>query len=342
MPRRPWRLSTSVPPTAPTVPSSTSASRCPPVAWWRCSGPTAPGSPRWPGWSPACCLAPTGSISVGGRDVTGLPAYKIARAGVAHVPEGRGIFASLSVEENLVLTFRQRAGRQSVAGSLARAYEAFPVLGERRKQRGGTLSGGQQRLLSLAKVLVVPPKLLVADELSLGLAPVVVDAVYEGLREINRAGTALLVVEQQVDRVLSLAQEAVVLEHGAVAFDGPSCRGHGGRGAGAGGAWRADDARGSRPGGWLGPRCVRGRAPLPALAPREGPAREQPRRSSPGRRDTRRGGAMTREAVIVDVLRTTFGKRGARWPTGTRSTSWRSRSPIWWSGPGSTPIAWTT
>jgi branched-chain amino acid transport system ATP-binding protein len=163
-----------------------------------------------------------GSISVGGRDVTGLPAYKIARAGVAHVPEGRGIFASLTVEENLVIAFRQRAGRQAVSGALARAYEAFPVLGERRKQRGGTLSGGQQRLLSLAKVLVVPPKLLVADELSLGLAPVVVDAVYEGLQEINRAGTALLVVEQQVDRVLSLADQAVVLEHGAVAFTGPS------------------------------------------------------------------------------------------------------------------------
>lgn len=163
-----------------------------------------------------------GTIAVDGRDVTGQHAYKIARAGVAHVPEGRGIFASLTVEENLVLAFRQRAGRQAVADSLARAYEAFPVLGERRRQRGGTLSGGQQRLLSLAKVLVVPPKLLVADELSLGLAPVVVDAVYDGLREINRAGTALLVVEQQVDRVLSLAQEAVVLEHGSVAFAGPS------------------------------------------------------------------------------------------------------------------------
>jgi branched-chain amino acid transport system ATP-binding protein len=163
-----------------------------------------------------------GKVRVAGRDVTGLPAYKVARAGVAHVPEGRGIFASLTVEENLVLAFRQRAGRQAVAGALARAYEAFPVLGERRRQRGGTLSGGQQRLLSLAKVLVVPPSLLVADELSLGLAPVVVDAVYEGLSEINRAGTALLVVEQQVDRVLSLAQQAVVLEHGAVAFAGSS------------------------------------------------------------------------------------------------------------------------
>lgn len=166
--------------------------------------------------------ATAGSVWVAGREVTGQPAYRIARAGMAHVPEGRGVFAHLTVEENLALAFRQRRGRREVARSLERAYEAFPVLGERRKQPGGTLSGGQQRLLSLAKVLVVPPELLVADELSLGLAPVVVDAVYEGLREINRAGTALLVVEQQVDRALELAGGAVLLEHGQVAYRGPA------------------------------------------------------------------------------------------------------------------------
>jgi len=163
-----------------------------------------------------------GSITLCGTDLTGQPAYKIARAGMAHVPEGRAIFGNLTVEENLVLAFRQRAGRQRVPESLERAYQAFPVLGERRKQAGGTLSGGQQRLLSLAKVLVVPPRVLVADELSLGLAPVVIEAVYNGLREINRAGTALLVVEQQVDRALDLATEAVILEHGGVAFAGPA------------------------------------------------------------------------------------------------------------------------
>jgi branched-chain amino acid transport system ATP-binding protein len=162
----------------------------------------------------------TGTIRLGGRDMTGQPAYKIARAGMAHVPEGRGIFSNLTVEENLVMAFRQRAGRKQVPESLARAYQAFPILGERRKQAGGTLSGGQQRLLSLAKVLVVPPHLLVADELSLGLAPVVIEAVYRGLREINAAGTALLLVEQQVDRALELATDAVVLEHGNVAFAG--------------------------------------------------------------------------------------------------------------------------
>jgi branched-chain amino acid transport system ATP-binding protein len=161
-----------------------------------------------------------GTIRLGGQDITGKPAYKIARAGMAHVPEGRGIFANLTVEENLVMAFRQRAGRKQVPASLERAYQAFPILGERRKQAGGTLSGGQQRLLSLAKVLVVPPHLLVADELSLGLAPVVIEAVYRGLREINAAGTALLVVEQQVDRALELATDAVILEHGDVAFAG--------------------------------------------------------------------------------------------------------------------------
>ena len=139
---------------------------------------------------------------------------------MAHVVEGRGVFSSLTVEENLTLAFRQRAGRQLLAGNLERAYTAFPILGERRRQMAGTLSGGQQRLLSLAKVLVVPPRVLIADELSLGLAPVVVDSVYEGLREINANGTALVVVEQQISRVLELASKAVVLDRGSVAYDG--------------------------------------------------------------------------------------------------------------------------
>ena len=136
------------------------------------------------------------------------------------MPEGRGVFASLSVEENLRLAFGARVGRRQVAASVERAYGAFPVLGQRSSQAAGTLSGGEQRLLSLAKVLVAPPDLLVADELSLGLAPAVLDDVYAGLAEIRRAGTALLVVEQQIDRALALAERAVVLERGSVAFDG--------------------------------------------------------------------------------------------------------------------------
>ena len=164
--------------------------------------------------------ASVGQILFSGQDVTTLPAYKIARLGMAHVVEGRGVFSTLNVEENLTLAFRQRAGRGKLKENLERAYTAFPILGERRRQSGGTLSGGQQRLLSLAKVLVVPPKVLVADELSLGLAPVIVDQVYEGLQEINRNGTALVVVEQQINRVLQLANWAVVLNHGSVAYEG--------------------------------------------------------------------------------------------------------------------------
>lgn len=161
-----------------------------------------------------------GQVIFSGQDVTQLPAYKIARLGMAHVVEGRGVFSSLTVEENLTLAFRQRQGRRKLKENLERAYNAFPILGERRKQTGGTLSGGQQRLLSLAKVLVVPSRVLVADELSLGLAPVVVDQVYEGLREINRNGTALVVVEQQIHRALELATWAVVLDHGSIAYEG--------------------------------------------------------------------------------------------------------------------------
>jgi branched-chain amino acid transport system ATP-binding protein len=166
-------------------------------------------------------LPPTsGTIRIAGHDTTKLSAWRIARIGVAHVPEGRGIFSNLTVEENLTLAFRQRAGRRALAENLARAYESFHILGERRRQLGGTLSGGEQRLLSLAKVLVVPPKLLIADELSLGLAPVVIDSVYRGLIDINLTGTALLVVEQQVDRALEIASGAVVLDHGTAVFEG--------------------------------------------------------------------------------------------------------------------------
>ncbi|HUY21146.1 MAG TPA: ABC transporter ATP-binding protein [Acidimicrobiales bacterium] len=166
--------------------------------------------------------ASSGSIRVDGEDVTRLSAHRIARRGVAHVPEGRAVFSSLTVEENLTLSFLRRVGRRGTADALGRAYEAFPVLSERRRQAGGTLSGGQQRILSLAKVLAVPPKLLIVDELSLGLAPVIVDQVYDGLVAIHQQGSAVLVVEQQVDRALAIADRAVLLVKGAVAWEGPA------------------------------------------------------------------------------------------------------------------------
>jgi branched-chain amino acid transport system ATP-binding protein len=135
--------------------------------------------------------------------------------------EGRSVFASLTVEENLVLTFRQALGKQAVASTLERAYTTFPRLGERRSQEAGTLSGGEQRMLSLARVLAAPPRVLIADELSLGLAPIVVDEVYRVLGAIRDAGASLLIVEQQVTRALQLADHAVVLGKGAVQYAGP-------------------------------------------------------------------------------------------------------------------------
>jgi branched-chain amino acid transport system ATP-binding protein len=168
-------------------------------------------------------VTPTsGRVLVDGVDVTGWPAWRVARAGVAHAPEGRSVFATLTVEENLVIAFRQSLGAHGVAGALDRAFTAFPRLGERRRQEAGTLSGGEQRMLSLARVLADPPRLLIADELSFGLAPIVVDDVYRALREIRATGTSVLVVEQQVARALELADEVVILSKGAVHHHGPT------------------------------------------------------------------------------------------------------------------------
>jgi branched-chain amino acid transport system ATP-binding protein len=162
----------------------------------------------------------SGSLLFEGEDVARLKAWRIARLGIVHAPEGRSVFGSLTVEENLTLDFARTLGRKHVAEGLGRAYDLFPRLGDRRSQGAGTLSGGEQRMLSLARVLVHPPRLLVVDELSLGLAPIVIDDLYATLRRVNEAGTALLIVEQYVARALSLAQSVVVLQHGTVVYDG--------------------------------------------------------------------------------------------------------------------------
>jgi len=168
-------------------------------------------------------LAPgSGEIFVEGADLTGSRTYQFARAGVAHAPEGRSVFATLSVEENLTLSFRRAFGRSGVRGALDRAFEYFPVLAERRTQAAGTLSGGEQRMLSLARVMVEVPKILIADELSLGLAPIIVEQLYQTLQKLRDEGTALLIVEQQVVHALELSDRVVLLDHGTVSWEGSS------------------------------------------------------------------------------------------------------------------------
>jgi branched-chain amino acid transport system ATP-binding protein len=168
-------------------------------------------------------VAPTGGrVVFDGREITGWPAWKIAQAGIAHAPEGRSVLSSLTVEQNLDLAFRRSLGRRGAADALMRAYDEFPRLRERRQQMAGTLSGGEQRMLSLARVLADPPRLLVVDELSLGLAPRLVDEVYAIVRRVHESGTALLVVEQHVSRALAIADTAVLLGKGSVVQAGPA------------------------------------------------------------------------------------------------------------------------
>ena len=157
-----------------------------------------------------------GTIRTGGRDVTGRPPEALAAGGLCQVPEGRSIFPSLTVRENLIL---QSFPRQEKEG-IARAVEAFPILGERLSQAAGTLSGGQQQMLALARAYIRRPPLVLLDEVSMGLAPIVVDEIYAFLTRLVEQGSALLLVEQYVDRVLELADRVYLLQKGAIAWTG--------------------------------------------------------------------------------------------------------------------------
>lgn len=163
-----------------------------------------------------------GTVHVDGRDMTGAHVHLFNRAGVVHAPEGRSVFATLTVEENLALSFRVSRGRRGVSAALDQAFTLFPALASRRRQVAGTLSGGEQRMLSMARVLVEEPKLLVADELSLGLAPKIVDEVYASLERLRAAGTSLLIVEQHVGHALALCDRVLLLDHGSVTWEGPA------------------------------------------------------------------------------------------------------------------------
>ncbi|HEY1738553.1 MAG TPA: ABC transporter ATP-binding protein [Acidimicrobiia bacterium] len=166
-------------------------------------------------------VAPTdGSVLIDGTDVTKRPTYEYARMGVAHAPEGRSVFATLTVSENLELPLRRTRSRAQTEAEMQRAFDMFPRLGERRKQLAGTLSGGEQRMLSLARAIVEDAQLVVADELSLGLAPIVVDEVYGMLGRIRDQGATLLIIEQHVGHALAIADSVIILDRGSVGFVG--------------------------------------------------------------------------------------------------------------------------
>ena len=159
----------------------------------------------------------TGSVALFGADVTGFPPYRIAEAGVGYVPEGRRIFANLTVDENLLVPV-ERPGPWTVK----RVYEAFPRLAERRSNKGGQLSGGEQEMLSIARALLINPRLLILDEPSQGLAPLIVREVFRVVAQMRADGISVLLVEQNVRAALEIADDAYVLENGEMVYSGPA------------------------------------------------------------------------------------------------------------------------
>jgi len=162
----------------------------------------------------------TGSITFKGTDISTMPAEKIVEAGISHVPEGRKIFAPLSVKENLMMGAYSRSDPAEIQETLERAYRSFPRLKERAGQYGGTLSGGEQQMLATARGLMSKPTLMLLDEPSMGLSPILVEEIFRIIVEINKQGTSILLVEQNAQMALSVAHRAYVLETGSIVLSG--------------------------------------------------------------------------------------------------------------------------
>ena len=162
----------------------------------------------------------SGSISFDGTDITNLSADKIVKMGLIQVPEGRRVFANLSVKENLEMGAYLRKDKEQIKKDMEWGYELFPRLKERLSQLAGTLSGGEQQMLAMARALMSKPKLLLLDEPSMGLAPILVDEIFEIIKKISSAGTTILIVEQNAYKALSIANRAYILETGEITKDG--------------------------------------------------------------------------------------------------------------------------
>ncbi|MBQ6607805.1 MAG: ABC transporter ATP-binding protein [Firmicutes bacterium] len=163
----------------------------------------------------------TGSIHFLGEDIGKVPAHKLVEKGLSQVPEGRRVFQQMTVQENLEMgAFTEKAS--TIPGNLERVYEQFPRLKERYKQIAGTLSGGEQQMLAMGRALMSNPRLLMMDEPSMGLAPILVEQIFEIIQNLHKAGTTILLVEQNAQMALSIADRAYVLETGKISLSGPA------------------------------------------------------------------------------------------------------------------------
>lgn len=162
----------------------------------------------------------SGHVSYDGKDISKTPGYKLVAEGIAHVPEGRRVFADLSVYQNLMLGAYTRKDKDEVAKTLQMVYDRFPRLLERKEQRAGTLSGGEQQMLAMGRALMSKPKLMLLDEPSMGLSPIYVNEIFDIIQKINQDGVTVLLVEQNANKALSIANRAYVLETGSVVLEG--------------------------------------------------------------------------------------------------------------------------